>query len=433
MKCYKLLFSKKGQLKNYGSFILAAIIIINFILMILCFISGAKKIKYFIETVMRQKQGNINNKRKKTSKSKKVLIQIKKEKQKKILNNEGLSNSSNLKLGDIFERKKEPPKKKYKKGKKRKLFLKTDKNSKYDKPLSSKFIFKKTNLNIFSISPNKSEIKFDINMANNISKKPFKKNQKNKTLNKYSNTSNNKNIKNNIINNDYFLNDLELNYLDYEKAKILDKRGFFKYYWSILQLNHLILFAFMPINDYNLRSIKISLLLISFSLYFSNNCLFFSDNSMHKIYLNFGKYSFINQLPQMVYSILISATINSILKMISLSGKNILSIKKIKNHSFILKRANSIEKCEKIKIILFYVISFIFLLFFWYFISCFCAVYVNTQKILISDTLISFAISMIYPFGIYLLFSSLRLIALKPSKEKESFKIFLYKIVLLFT
>ena len=42
----------------------------------------------------------------------------------------------------------------------------------------------------------------------------------------------------------------------------------------------------------------------------------------------------------------------------------------------------------------------LFLLFFWYFISCFCGVYRNTQIILINDTLISFGLSMLYPFAL---------------------------------
>ena len=65
------------------------------------------------------------------------------------------------------------------------------------------------------------------------------------------------------------------------------------------------------------------------------------------------------------------------------------------------------------------------MIFFWYFISSFCAVYVNTQKILINDTLISFGLSMLYPFGLNLLPGIFRIPALKaPKKDKN----YLYKI-----
>ena len=66
-----------------------------------------------------------------------------------------------------------------------------------------------------------------------------------------------------------------------------------------------------------------------------------------------------------------------------------------------------------------------FSFFFWYFISCFCAVYKNTQNILIKNTLISFGLSMVYPFGLNLLPGIFRIPALRaPKKDKKC----LYKI-----
>ena len=59
------------------------------------------------------------------------------------------------------------------------------------------------------------------------------------------------------------------------------------------------------------------------------------------------------------------------------------------------------------------------MLFFWYFISCFCAVYKNTQMILINDTLISFALSMLYPFGLNLLPGMFRIPALRAIKKDK--------------
>ena len=59
------------------------------------------------------------------------------------------------------------------------------------------------------------------------------------------------------------------------------------------------------------------------------------------------------------------------------------------------------------------------MLFFWYFISCFCAVYTNTQIILFKDTLISFTLSMLYPFGINLIPGLLRIPALNAEKKDK--------------
>ena len=186
--------------------------------------------------------------------------------------------------------------------------------------------------------------------------------------------------------------------MEYELALIYDKRTYLEYYWSLLKKKQLILFTFIPQNDYNLFSLKISLFLLSFSLYFTINAFFFSDDTMHKIHKNNGKYNLLLQIPQILYSSVISTKINMVLKILSLSEKNILIIKKEKEYNIALKKSKDIERCINIKFILFFILSKNLLIFFWYFIACFCAVYTNTQMILIKDTLISFWISMLYPF-----------------------------------
>ena len=54
----------------------------------------------------------------------------------------------------------------------------------------------------------------------------------------------------------------------------------------------------------------------------------------------------------------------------------------------------------------------------------FCAIYINTQLHLIKDTLLSFSLSLIYPFFIYLIPGLFRIPSLSNTKSK---KIYLYK------
>ena len=216
------------------------------------------------------------------------------------------------------------------------------------------------------------------------------------------------------------LNDQELNSLEYKLALKYDKRTYIHYYWSLLKRKQLILFSFIPNNDYNIRTIKIALFLISFSLYFTINGFFFNDKTMRKIYVDKGKYNFIFQIPQILYSTLVSTAIHVILKILSLTEKNVLELKDIIDNKIIMKKAKKIENCLKIKFIIFFILSFVFMVFFWYFISCFCAVYVNTQIILIKDTIISFSLSMVYPFGLNLLPGIFRIPSLRAkNKNKE--------------
>ena len=86
-----------------------------------------------------------------------------------------------------------------------------------------------------------------------------------------------------------------------------------------------------------------------------------------------------------------------------------------------IKRANNVEKWIFMKSICYFVSSSVLLLFFWNYLSCFCAIYKNTQLHLVKDTLFSYGLSMIYPFGIYLLPGIFRISALRdPKKNRET-------------
>ena len=146
---------------------------------------------------------------------------------------------------------------------------------------------------------------------------------------------------------------------------------------------------------------------------------FFNDDTMHKIYKDKGAYNILYQIPQIIYSSLISSIINILLKALSLSDKDIIRIKQEKNIKNSLKLSKEIKKCILIKFIFFFILSLILMVFFWYFISCFCAVYNNTQIILIKDTLISFSLSMLYPIGINLIPGIFRIPALRAEKKNK--------------
>ena len=287
MKCYKLLFSKKGQINNYGSFILITIIIVFIILMILCIIFAEKKLKYFIDTVIRQISNNkkantnINNnkeeylntkfkeRRKKKSKTTSTNIKILKANNKlKIRKNERL-HSSIFKFEENDKEskqdKKEPPKRECKNTLSYKLSVL---NSKEEKSINTKYPIKCNNINIFSLTPNMkknvSKNRIDSNAilkSNNKKIKSLFDNKKVKINNEVKFFQNNKS-NNTKINKEKIVNEFEMNNFNYESAKKYDKRKFLEYYWSILKYNHLILFNILPVEDYNIRIIKISLLLI---------------------------------------------------------------------------------------------------------------------------------------------------------------------------
>ena len=146
---------------------------------------------------------------------------------------------------------------------------------------------------------------------------------------------------------------------------------------------------------------------------------------MHKIYVDRGIYNFVYQLPQILFSSVVSAIINMILKNLSLSEKNIIELKQEKDENVFQEKSKSISQYLVKKFLIFFILSILLLLFFWYFISCFCGVYVNTQIIFIKNTFTSFALSMVYPFGLNLLPGMFRIPALRDEKKEKKC---LYKI-----
>ena len=445
--CYKLVFSLKGQIRNIGSYIMIILFLANFILMILYFILGRKRTHIMIQEIIFYKKENQNINKQKGNKSRPLITETKKNKSKdnifrtqmdpKLLKKQKKMKSNN-KSTDIkiskFKKEKiktDPPSKK-------KNNSKTTLKQSLTKPRNNNFKNKKDIKNNSEIQSQngKNALRILNTISNNLEKKQNKKDNKN-PLNKKETSNKNSfssigliNVKkkpkskiNNFSKKDnkpYYLNDQELNTLDYELALKLDKRTYFQYYFSLLKKKHLILFTFLPTRDYNLFIIKFSLFLLSFSLYFSFNGLFFTDDTMHNLYVNNGGFDILYHLSQIIYSSVISALVNTILRTLSLSENNILKLKREKIVSNAIEKSKRIEKCLNVKMIIFYISSILLMGFFWYYVACFCAVYKNTQKILIEDTLISFAISMLYPIGLNLIPGIFRIPALRePNKNKK--------------
>ena len=72
------------------------------------------------------------------------------------------------------------------------------------------------------------------------------------------------------------------------------------------------------------------------------NVFFFSDESMHKIFLNYGKFNFVQQI--------IAQLLEVFLCYLSLTDKHIYHMKKM-SKTFDVKDITKILKCIKIKLI----------------------------------------------------------------------------------
>ena len=218
------------------------------------------------------------------------------------------------------------------------------------------------------------------------------------------------------------MDDFILNHLDFKKALELDKRGLLQIYFSILKREHIILFTFFSWKDYNLVYIKFPKLFFVISTIMAMNIFFFFDNSIHTIYLKKGKYDFGLLLPQIIYSVMITYVTEILISFLTMTDKYIYPIKDLENNEVNKSIAMNSLKCIKKKLQAFFIFIFIVMIFYWYLITSFCAVYQNTQTIYLINFVLSFIIYLIYPFIIYIITSSIRVCGLKKKSA------FLYKL-----
>ena len=211
--------------------------------------------------------------------------------------------------------------------------------------------------------------------------------------------------------------DYEINTVQYNEALKNDQRTYLMYYLSVIKKKHLLISAFIPNKDYNAYVIKICLPFFSFVLCLLINALFFNDTALHVIYIDKGRYNFKYFLPKIIYSLIISSIVIVIIKRLFLTQQNILEIKNEENKYKLKGKVLIVLKCIIIKFICFFVFSIFFLILFWYYLSCFCAVYKNTQRYLFKNTFISYLISLIYPFVLWVIPGIFRIPALKGAGE----------------
>ena len=429
MKCYKLVFNYDYFKKNIGNFVVLAFFLGYLIFFIIYIFKGISPLQEEINDFIYNKFKDVN------------IV--------KIENIENIKTSSKNILGkkSILKKNKEE-KKKNVEFPPRKVKIKASMtesnlslNKKRKKNRSSKFKKMKEINNTNSTYYNRARL-IDKDKTVTETKKSFvesrpknknKKNQKQKNnkvkINTESMSKTNMNLKSqskskvtNTNDNNEKLDDLDLNYLPYEKAVDLDKRTFAQIYWSRLKSKHLFIYTFLSFNDHNLIYIKISRFLFLVVTSMAMNVIFFFDSSMHKIYLDYGKYNFIKQIPQIIYSSIVSLIIEILIGILSFTEKNIYEIRQME----VLEpgKVDKSIKNIKIRLIIYFIITFLFFLFYWYMISSFCAVYSNTQIIYIKDFATSFCLGLLYPFLIQLFFAFLRIYTVRDVNKSRSF---LYK------
>ena len=381
LKCYKLIASKRMLTKNIGNFILIIFPIVYIYSLTSYICRGVNKLR---TRILREK------KKEKEEQKKEFLEEDKKVDKKKE------SKFKEKKKDKKSKSKYYPPKKKKSTNLRNAI---SEKNKKKKKTGSQKKLVKgDTDYDIDNYNkkyPKRSiNIIFNQNMDTNkvqLISKEEKKDEK--TDYKYSEKENKQRK----------FDDFELNDMEYEDAAKHDKRSLIRIYYSLLKREHKILFTFFIHNDYNLFYIKIWRFVFLFASDMAMNALFFTDETMHKLYLTYGKYDFVQQVPQIVYSTVISQILEVFICYLSLTDTPFYEIKALELIKENIEQIKKIIKCINTKLIVFYIFNF-------------CLVYENTQAAYLKDCLISFLLSIILPFIIYIIPSTLRVCAIRDKK-----------------
>ena len=269
-----------------------------------------------------------------------------------------------------------------------------------------------------SVKPNKTKKKEKSKENKSFGEKPKKKIKIKEILESSSSIIENYNPNKDEI----ILDDYELNHLDCLNALELDKRNFCKTYCSLLKRDQLIMNTFISCDDYNLFYVKGIKFIFILCTLMTMNAFLFADKSFHKLFISGVNYYFSYQFLQILLSVVITYVVEIILSLLSYTDKYIYEIKalpKKESDGIYGEKIFKILKNIRIRLLIFYLSTFIILLFYWYSVSAFCAVYPNTQKIYIIDCVLSFLFFSMIPFIVYIILTFLRIISLKDVNRKR--------------
>ena len=212
-----------------------------------------------------------------------------------------------------------------------------------------------------------------------------------------------------------FFRDSEMNHIEYKYASDYDERMFFQIYASILKEQNNIIFPFSLCgNDYNIPILKFSFLIIQLILYLTISTLFFGDDAIDNILEKKNKFDVGYMIKPMIFVFLICLVVTIILKSLIKINNNVTDIK------YEIQKYEEGLNAIRLKIIFYFVISFLIMIFGFLLVSSFSAIFTNSQikliKCAVYPLLAHFILSLIFCF----LISSFRTCSLNSDKNKTS-------------
>ena len=407
IKCYKLVFDFSNKLKNIGFWIFSVIILVHIPLYVLFFINGIIPIKQFIinEMVKNHYYVGVNGP------PKKKKIMKKKFEQNDLNKNTIITNDENNK--EIEE------------NTEKRINIQTPNSKKIKR--SSLNSIQHNNLIEQTVNNKKTELNdmISVDDKNNKADEKLKDNKNNYLLIKID--ANNSYGSSKPPESNYTLKNYE-----YETAVEYEQRSFWRILFIVLLAKDNILNTFILKSPLESHTLRICLLLFTYTSDLALNTLFyFSDNISDKYHYT-GNYLFwytlFNNIFISIISTLLSIILGSILSSMtnsknSIEKEFIEEEKKMReNKDYIVSEKRKGEiitsitkslRCLKIKMVIFVVVDLLILLFFYYFTTAFCSVYQGTQTSWITDAIVSIIISIPIEIAIALVITIIYKISLR--------------------
>ena len=215
-----------------------------------------------------------------------------------------------------------------------------------------------------------------------------------------------------------------LDNMDYDDIIDLDKRKFCQYYCEKIKDNHIIINSFFIQEIIKRRAIKIAIFIVTIDIYILTNGLFFSDSYISEIFNSTEKETIFSFIPRSIDRFLYVTIVGNIIEIIlTFFFVEEIKIKQI----FLRNKDNSLnirfeiaelikDIFKKIKILI--IISYIVIIFSWYYLSCFNNVYPNLNNEWIISSIFIIIIMLILPFIITFLETSIRFTSIQMESEK---------------
>ena len=221
----------------------------------------------------------------------------------------------------------------------------------------------------------------------------------------------------------YLIED-ELNGLDFDEYKEMEYRNFLDIFCSIFKTNYDFISTFFIFDDkdYRIYPIKVITYIDTLLLSLDINISFYNDDTMHKIYKDIGESFSLDRLPIIIMTNLLSFIPSIFIEILFSSYQdNFIALKTNmddENDDEIIQKS---YKNLSIKIRTYCVFSILFDFFSWYYISCFFAVYLKTQKAIFIDVLHEFILNIISFLLLSIIYTIIKIIFIKTSCNRKSY------------